>query len=345
VVLAVAGGVGAARLTEARVPVNATPRVPVGTAAVIRTDLSTTTQLSGTLTYARTYAVSPQLAGTITALPAPGRVIRRGQRLYEVDGAPVFLFYGQRPAWRGFTVAMTEGADVRQLQRNLLALGFGAGLTVDGCYDWATEQAVYAWQRRTHQPMTGIVDLGRVVFEPDALRIASDRVTVGAPASPGQPVLTGTSTQPIVRLPVPVTQAYLVHRGDRVTVTVPSGSIITGRVSGVSAVASFTSGDQAGNGSPQPSVLADVRLARPAAAADLDQAPVTVNVVHRLVRNVLAVPVTALVALAGGGYGVWVEDGAGRRLVGVTPGLFTDARVEISAPGLRPGDRVEVPTQ
>jgi hypothetical protein len=95
-------------------------------------------------------------------------------------------------------------------------------------------------------------------------------------------------------------------------------------------------------------VSAQVRLIHPGAAAHLDQAPVTVDVTDRSVHGVLAVPITALVALAGGGYGVWVDgaDGpSGRHLVGVTPGLFATTLVQVTAPGLSVGDRVEVPQE
>ena len=43
-----------------------------------------------------------------------------------------------------------------------------------------------------------------------------------------------------------------------------------------------------------------VRLAHPGVAGNLDQAPVTVNIISARARNVLAVPVNALVALAAG---------------------------------------------
>jgi len=59
---------------------------------------------------------------------------------------------------------------------------------------------------------------------------------------------------------------------------------------------------------------------------------------------VLAVPVTALVALASGGYGVYLREGAGRRLVGVTPGLFSSTLVEVEGPDLHEGATVEVPS-
>ena len=87
-----------------------------------------------------------------------------------------------------------------------------------------------------------------------------------------------------------------------------------------------------------------VRLARLAAAGHLDQAPVTVSIVSAQVRDVLAVPVGALVALAGGGYAVEVMRGSGGHLVAVQTGLFAQTLVQVSGPGLIAGQRVEVPS-
>jgi hypothetical protein len=61
---------------------------------------------------------------------------------------------------------------------------------------------------------------------------------------------------------------------------------------------------------------------------------------------VLAVPVNALVALAGGGYAVEEVDASGvHKLVAVSVGLFDDAAgmVQVSGSGLAAGQRVVVP--
>ena len=72
-------------------------------------------------------------------------------------------------------------------------------------------------------------------------------------------------------------------------------------------------------------------------AAGLDQAPVEIEVVTESRTGVMAVPVTALLALAEGGYAVEVDDGDGTtRLVPVDPGLYADNLVEVSADGLQP---------
>jgi hypothetical protein len=76
----------------------------------------------------------------------------------------------------------------------------------------------------------------------------------------------------------------------------------------------------------------------------LEQAPVNVNVTSQRADNVLAVPVNALLALAGGGYGVDVVTGSASRLVGVTTGLYSSTLVQVSGPGLRAGLRVAVPS-
>ena len=60
-------------------------------------------------------------------------------------------------------------------------------------------------------------------------------------------------------------------------------------------------------------------------------------------RHVLAVPVNALVARRGGGYGV--ELAGSHRIVPVEAGLFADGYVEVSGGGIREGTRVVVPSE
>ena len=71
-----------------------------------------------------------------------------------------------------------------------------------------------------------------------------------------------------------------------------------------------------------------------------------VGITTASVRGALVVPVTALLALSGGGYSVEVV-GAGARnhLVPVSLGLFDDAEglVQVTASGLAAGQEVVVP--
>jgi hypothetical protein len=344
---------------------------PTGTAPVVRTNLTNTVQVAGSLSYAGSYSVVNQTAGTAyTALPAVGAIIRRGQRAYEVDGAPVTLLYGVRPEWRMLSEGVLPGPDIAQLDRNLIALGYGTYLTVSDYFTGATAYAVELWQQATGLPVTGTVPLGEIVFAPGPLRITSVTPSLGSPPQPGSAVLTATSSVPVVTAQLPVTQEYLVRPGNQVTVTLPDGVTTTpGIVTAISSVATTAPGAQGDGASPGPpasggsgsggsgtggsgggqdTVAMTVRLVHPAAAGNLDQAPVSVNVVAAQARDVLAVPVSALVALAGGGYAVEVVHGSGshatRQLVPVQTGLFSNTLVQVSGPGLTAGLEVEVPS-
>jgi hypothetical protein len=341
-----------------------------GTAPVVRTDIVNTVQVSGSLSYGGSFTLVNEVAGTaFTVLPAPGAVIRRGQRLYEIDGAPVTLFYGVRPEWRALSEGVTPGPDVAQLDRNLIALGYGAGLAVSDYFTAATAYAVQLWQQAAGVAVTGTVPLGQIAFAPGPLRIANVTPALGSQPQPGTAVLTATSPVPAVTAQLPVAQEYLVHAGQHVTVTLPDGVTTTpGVVAAVSPVATASSSDQGNTGGgPQPgaspgassggggsdsgsqsTIALTVRLVRPGAAGNLDQAPVSVNIVSAQAQDVLAVPVSALEALAGGGYAVEVVHGSGaqasRQLVPVRTGLYSDTQVQVSGPGLTVGEKVEVPS-
>jgi len=331
-----------------------------GSAPVVRTSLTNTVQVTGSLSYSGSYTVVNQAQGTaFTALPAVGTTIRRGQELYEVDGTPVALFYGARPEWRALSAGVTAGRDVAQLDRNLIALGYGAGLTVSDYFTVATAYAVERWQAARGLPVTGTVPLGQVAYAPVPLRVTGVTPVPGSPPQPGASVLTATSVTPVVVAQLPVSQEYLVKAGDDVTVTLPDGvTTAPGVVASVSSVASAGSGSSAGNGGAAPGASAGpasgsgsgqdtvpmtVRLTHPPSGR-LDQAPVTVNIVSARAGGVLAVPISALVALAGGGYAVEVVHGAAQHLVAVHTGLFAQTLVQVSGAGLAAGMRVEVPS-
>jgi peptidoglycan hydrolase-like protein with peptidoglycan-binding domain len=329
--LVVAAGAGAGWwLQSAPAAPPAASGVPTGSVTITRTDLSTTNVVSGTLGYVGTYRVYSARTGTVTWMPQPGQVITRGQPVFAIDNKPVRLFYGDKPAWRSLSLGVTDGPDVRALESNLVALG-QTDLTADGHFTHATATALRRWQRATHQPVTGRLDLGAVTFQPGKMRVTTLGAQVGAPAGGGAgPLVTGTSTTVAVTLAIPVTDAHAVHPGDAVTVVMPAGQSVPGRVTQLSTVAAGPNPEDQGRGSQLPTIGATVTLAHEVAGAGLDQAPVE--------------PITALVALAGGGYGLYLLDGGARRLVGVTTGLFSDTQVEVRGDGLREGSKVEVPS-
>src|SRR5215469_5275940 len=92
-------------------------------ATVTRRTLTAQNSLSGTLADAGAYTVVNQAAGTITWLPPAGRMVRQGRVIYQVSGKPVVLLYGRVPDYRDMSEGLT-GADVRELNRSLIALGY-----------------------------------------------------------------------------------------------------------------------------------------------------------------------------------------------------------------------------
>jgi hypothetical protein len=99
----------------------------VGTAAVVRTDLSDSVVLTGTLGHGATRTVRGGKDGLVTRLPAVGTTVARGRSLYEVDGLPVPLFYGRTPLFRTLDHEGMTGEDVEVVADNLDALGYDIG--------------------------------------------------------------------------------------------------------------------------------------------------------------------------------------------------------------------------
>ena len=311
------------------------------TAVVVRRSLSSQTQVSATLGYAGSYTVAGNGGGTLTWLPATGRVIREGGVLYRVDNAvPVFLLYGTVPAWRDLTVGLT-GADVAQLNHDLVKLGYAtrsellaAGLGWD-YFSAGTVSALEGLQAHLGLPVTGSLPLGQAVFLPSALRVSAVNGSLGSAAA--GTVLTGTSTTPVVTINLDAGQQGEVKASDKVVITLPDGATAPGVVSSVGKVAK-------GSGSSA-TITVEVALSHPKAARGLDQAPVTVAITTGSVNNVLVVPVTALMSQPNGRYAVEVTGAGGHHLVAVTPGLFDDAAglVQVSGAGLAAGQHVVVP--
>ena len=317
---------------------------PAPTAAVTRQDLSATTPVTATLGYAGSYTVRGQGGGTLTWLPSAGQVIRQGQVLYKTgNGSPVVLLYGSVPAWRTLDEGIT-GQDVTQLNHDLVKLGYAGRADIVALgWDYYSWETAYGVQRlEEHLGVSspaGSLSLGQVVFEPAALRVATVTGSLGGPAS--GPVLTATSDRHVVRIPLDVSQQSEVKAGDTVSITLPDGTTTPGVVSSVGTVAT-TSGS---GGNPATTIPVQVTLTDRGAAGTLDQAPVTVNITTASVKNVLAVPVGALLARSPGGYVVEVAGpGNTRRYVPVRPGIFDDTSGLVQVTGaLAPGQRVVVP--
>ena len=342
-------------------PAPAAPNPPsVGTTPVVVTDLSSTVLTEGTLGYAPSPPVVNRVAGTYTSLLPVASVVVPGQVLYRVDNQPVVVMAGAVPAWRPFALGMADGPDVQELESNLVALGDARGLLDEPSahFGAAAAAAVARWQTALGLPATGSIDLGGVIFTPSAVRIDAVSVSPGQPAAPGDQPYQVTTTARTVSVPL-TSNDPSVGVGQEVSVILPSNVSVPGRVtavgppapstqsgsssSGSGSTGSGSSGSASSGSASSSSTVLTVVPDDPSATGTDDGESVQVSLTIQSVHHVLAVPISALLALAGGGYGLEVLGPSGRHtLVGVRTGVFAGGDVQVSARGLAPGTRVVI---
>lgn len=279
-----------------------------------------------------------------TWLPSGGKVIYRGQPVYELDGKPIPLFYGNVIPYRALEEGVSSGTDVMALNANLIALGYETGTASDQ-FNAQTAAAVRAWQQATGVAQTGVVALGDVVCAPGALRVTTITAQTGEAVQPGSPVLSGTALtrQVVVQLDAAIQSEVAV--GDAVTITLPNNNTTPGRISYVGKVASSSSNQGQGGGSSTPTINVYITPNDPAATGTLDDAPVTVAITEGTASNALVVPVASLLALANGGYAIEeVLPNGTHQLQAVSVGLFDDANgmVQIMGQGVQVGEKIVV---
>jgi peptidoglycan hydrolase-like protein with peptidoglycan-binding domain len=268
----------------------------------------------------------------------PGATVHRGEALYRVDNTPVLLLFGALPAYRTLSTGL-EGDDVKQFEENLYALGY-RGFTVDDEFSASTATAVKKWQKKLGLAETGTVELGRVLYATGPVRIDTLTATLGSALQPDKEILEYTGTIRVVTVELEVSDARLAKAGAAVRLTLPDGKVVGGKIAKVVTVIKPAVGNNPASTKIQVTATADDDQA----LAALDRATVTVGFTASQRENVLTVPVAALLALAEGGYGVQVVDGANTRIVAVQTGLFAGGRVEVTGEGLAEGMTVGMPS-
>ncbi|MEV7977643.1 peptidoglycan-binding protein [Streptomyces sp. NPDC086519] len=325
---------------------------PQATAVVERTSLSTGMDVKGTIGYGHETEVVGRAGGTLTAIRQTGDVVRPGQWLWERDGVRVPYFRGDRPLWRMLKKNKTgkdmRGEDVRALKRNLIDLGYadGLGLTADDTFTTATETAVKRWQKQLGSPRTGAVDPGSVVvLGLPRLRVSQTVGVVGSSLT-GTALLKVTGTRLVATAEVSYSQLSRLSPGTGLKVGLPNGNTVSGKVTAVNISAQQQQDgggqDQSGDTKQQSEVSVSLPDQKTVKAAGPGPAALTVS--DHKANQVLAVPVTALLALAEGGYGVEVIQPDGQhKLIPVTIGLVADARAEITKGDIKEGTKVVIP--
>ncbi|MEO8693678.1 MAG: peptidoglycan-binding protein [Acidimicrobiales bacterium] len=316
------------------------PTTPAASTVKVTTrDLVQTTDFDGTLGYGDTSDLVIGGGGTVTAVVAPGTIVDRNGDLIEIDGRTVVLLIGARPMWRTLGDGVSDGADVQQLEENLIALGFATAdeLGPNEKWNWNTTTAVKRWQSARGVEQTGRVERSQVVFKPGAVRLAQNTTTVGGQA--GGPVAKITAVTKGIKVDLSAKKQSLVKVGDKVQVVLPDGTTRPATIATIGTVATA----QSQNGQQgDPTIPVTVTFDDPNSTPNLDQAPVKVRVTTNAARGVLAVPVSALLALSGGGYALErvVGDGTTEQ-VDVKLGAFADNFVQVTG-NIKPGDEVVI---
>ena len=315
---------------------------PHATEVIAQGDLAERTLVPGTLSFTGERAVSGT-TGTLTARAAAGATVTVGGELYAVDNTPVSLFKGPLPQWRSFELGMTNGPDVQQLEATLGELGYFWG-GADEIFDENTRIGIRLWQEATGRPVTGEIALGDVYFAAGAVRVASTTLEPGAAVIADTPILRVSELTKTVTVDLKLSQQHLATVGAAVEIELPGGKKTPGTVSAVAPPR--TPEAQADGGETQAVVPVTVTLSAPEDSEAIDKAPVRVAFTSETRENVLSVPVGALLALPGGGYGIEVvtDSANGERVtrIPVETGLFAGGRVEVSGDGVTAGARVVV---
>jgi peptidoglycan hydrolase-like protein with peptidoglycan-binding domain len=255
----------------------------------------------------------------------------------------VTLLYGVVPMYRDLAPG-DSGVDARQLETNLAKLGYD-GFTVDSAYTASTADAVRAWQADIGAEQTGTVARRNVVFVPQGGRVDALDVSVGDVVRPGAPVLDITRSERVVNFEADLEDRDRFDIDTKVTVVLPGGDEIAGTVSAmrVVKVAAGESGEGLGGGTTDSESILQVEVALARAPDELAGTPVEVIVAIDERAGVLLVPVSALLALAEGGYGVEVvRDDGTTKIVRVDTGLFAGGKVEVRGAGIAEGTVVGV---
>jgi multidrug efflux pump subunit AcrA (membrane-fusion protein) len=317
--------------------VSPSPTAAVTTARAEVRDLVQTVTASCALGYGAATVLPGQLSGVVTAVPAPGAVISPGEAIYSVDAKAAYLFPGTIPSWRDFIPWMDDGDDIAQLKSALVGLGYAAAedLGTSTEWTWALSIAVQAWQADHGLEQTGELPLGTIVFLPGQLRVDEVTVQLGGRTQPGGDILAYTALDPRLECELTTAQRLFAVVGYEVSVTLPDSTEVAGTITAVE--------PKPGGNGQEDALGVSVTLEASDAEALQDGASARVTFTHTIAEQVLCVPVPALVALAGSGFGVQVQRADGSlEYVPVETGRFADTWVEIVSGDVGAGDAVVV---
>lgn len=189
-------------------------------------------------------------------------------------------------------------------------------------------KAIKAWQRHLELPASGELTVGSVLVLPAAVRVSALSAQVSAPAA-GE-LLSTTSTSKVITVLADQGEAATVDNGDHATVALSDGTTTPAKVTSVGTALQT----QDGGDPSSPKLTITLVLDQPSKLKQVDSADLQVSFAAQTHKQVLTVPISALLALQEGGYALQTPAGA---LIAVKTGIFADGQVEVSGTGINEG--------
>ncbi len=285
------------------------------------------------------------------------------ENLYKTTGTfGSILMFGQIHPWREIKLGVPPGQDIKQLKYNLSILGYGAESHKDvssEIFTASTEQSLKDLQNDLGLNPTGVLQLGDVVFLPGKSVVQYDTnfPSIGTEVSSNSVVL---SLLPIeqessssnksgvvpsfvslqkVSTSIPVVNKDLIEVDSQVKIELPNEIEVYGSVSDIGKTAIIPEGNQAFD----PYLEVSISINNDQSFPEWTGAGVIVYVTREIASAVMAVPVTSLISVLDGGYGLEVVTNNTTQLVPVEVGMYSGGWVEVSSENIREGTQVMNP--
>ena len=303
------------RSPDGEAPVRATAEVQVRT-------LERTVATRGVVGYALRESLIAGGSGRVTSVRVSvGSVVKRGQRVFEIDGRPAVAVEGSTPLWRELAIGAV-GPDVALLQRVLEADGY-LSFAPDGRFGDGTRAALEAWQKDHGFPAPdGVLQADDWLVADWPRRVGQVHARIGGFVHPGSELLTLTDQVPAVSIELTPSDRLRVRRGDRARVEVAATALNV--QAAVRAVEVTPKTLEDGSIVYPGTLVVDERLDVPQGTQ------VSVTIVVERAKDVLAVPLASLVSDGVGGPAVVVTRPDGSlETVSVELGLSEGAWAEV----------------
>jgi peptidoglycan hydrolase-like protein with peptidoglycan-binding domain len=302
------------------------------TAQVVRMTLQDTAVLQGTASHVTLGTLRSAGQGRVTKVDVgEGSTVNVGDELFQVDGRPTVAVNGSFPFWRDLQEGAT-GADVAQLKDVLRGDGYHPSRADNQSFESTTTTALKAWQKRHGFAQDGVLKTTDTQVAAWPARIGPVKVGVGDFVAPGAALTTVVATQLQISLTLTAADRQQLQVGQQAQIAIAA----TGKTAGgtITALDNSATTDAQGNKTYGGTVKVEGGL------DVLEGASVKVTVIIQEAKDVVAVPVAAVVADGTGKPEVRVQDARGKiKQVPVTTGLTDGAYTEIKS-GLAAGQTV-----